>query len=313
MEMNTIMTCDTSTHTTHMSHRNAWQFTCINHVVKHLIILQANYTNEPMIFWRSSDTLLKGQTVPDNIIKLLHEAAAAQCGNINSLCYFFYGQEYCFVDSTASNVGHTTNSVCIGKRIVLDPREPTHDNKEPYRTLTYPPLAIWVKPMDIEVGAVCGDLGPEGCIPIRRCSTGIIQLKLPHKRGEPSRTLRFSREGIPLGDAYAVSDYFCEGTSFKDACWIADMTPPTDGPFMRASVFVILSRFKSLKNFRTLRRLWNIGDEQTKNKMVEMYHTAAQMGAPLREELDRIDTLADITLQLHKDMFSELKIASTAK
>lgn len=262
-----------------------------------------------MLFWASHDEIVKGQALPDNINEHLRDAAAAHTGNINSICYFFEGMEYLFVDSTASNVGRTKNSVCIGVSIVLDSREKDHDGEQPFRILKYLPLAIWVKPKDVNVGDVCGDLGPSGCIPIKKCSTGIVELKLPHAHGDTAHSIKFTRWGIPLGDAYAVSDYYCEGASFKDDCWIADMMPPADGPFVRASVFVILSRFKSLNNFRALRRLWPKGDDIAKQRIVGIYQKTAIMSTQLRAELARLDELEIDTLKRHANLFHTLRIA----
>lgn len=50
--------------------------------------------------------------------------------------------------------------------------------------------------------------------------------------------------------------------SFKNDCWIGHFNPPPSGPFKRASIFVLLSRWAKLGDVLLLAPLWKTKREK---------------------------------------------------
>ena len=178
--------------------------------------------------------------------------------------------------------------MAIGASLVLDPSEkPDKDPSKPIRYLAHVPLAVIVKPQSSpskwpkEVDAAVDHpflkrYIPPGCIAI--CPT---QKTTTHKfdKGKgiainghhyyAGETIKIRRRAIPLAEGYVVTDFYTQGMSFGDACWVAHVNlPPGMGAYstLRASMFVIFSRFRSWEHVRTLRPFWT---EQTGRQKIE--------------------------------------------
>ncbi|EFJ39401.1 hypothetical protein VOLCADRAFT_101021 [Volvox carteri f. nagariensis] len=50
-------------------------------------------------------------------------------------------------------------------------------------------------------------------------------------------TKNVRRVNVPLGDYYAVTDYFVQGRSFKEECWVTDLCVPPGG-LKRATISI---------------------------------------------------------------------------
>ena len=135
----------------------------------------------------------------------------------------------------------------------------------------------------------------------------IVQVTLPAPllfRGVLATSVSVTLTGFKLRAASAVSDYWCQGTSFGDNCWLADMMPAPTGVVQRASFLVMMSRFKSKENFRTLRRLWKEGDCEEEARVKRVLLKATAMDEDLRAEMCRTRMLAWKTQNDFKGLFA---------
>ena len=157
------------------------------------------------------------------------------------------------------------------------------------------PTAVYVRPEGVELGDLCVKEGlPPGCLPIMPVSHDFgITVKHVGQRNE-AYTFNVKRTAFPLGDAYAVTDYFCQGMSFGEAIWLAQFMKPNTGNFSRASLYVLLSRFRDWDAVRPLSPLYKT--EAEKKAVVDAYCKAATLTPDLKAELARQRRLAKETL-----------------
>lgn len=211
------------------------------------------------------------------------------------------GCEYVFIDNVAPGAGRVRNAGCVGRRIDLDPREPEDDITQPFRILRYPPLCVWVQPLETPapLGTACGPLGPPDCIPITP-ATATATVDLPAGDRPTVNNIHYhrvacTRTTFPLGDAYCVTDYYAQGMSFRDACWLAHLTPPPDrGAMKRASLLVTHTRFRNWEALQLWAPLW--GSETERKQVIDRFHRCIQPKADLTAELSRLERLAIATL-----------------
>ncbi len=143
---------------------------------------------------------------------------------------------------------------------------------------------------------------PHGHIPIIPEQSNIFTAQFPDPIPLGNRTVHsidIKRFTAPLGAGYCVTDYFAEGMSFRDQCWIAHLSPPPTGNFLRASVFVTITRWSKFNDVHLLAPLWKEGDEATRTKVIQAFHACATMSPELITELDRLERLAQQTQQEH--------------
>ena len=134
-----------------------------------------------------------------------------------------------------------------------------------------------------------------------------VQVTLPSPllfRGVLATSVAVTLTGFKLRAASAVSDYWCQGTSFGDNCWLADMVPAPTGKVQRASFLVMMPRFKSKERFRTLRRLWKEGDREEEARVKRVLLKATEMDEDLRAEMCRTRMLAWKTQDEFKGLFA---------
>lgn len=116
----------------------------------------------------------------------------------------------------------------------------------------------------------------------------------------PGQDITIRRRGIPLGEGYVVTDFYTQGMSFKDDCWVAHLNLPYGGgstnATLRASMFVLLSRFRSWDHVRILLPLWDRRATQAdKDKVIDRFLKICELPANFKAELDRIAACAAAT------------------
>ncbi|EFJ47340.1 hypothetical protein VOLCADRAFT_92117 [Volvox carteri f. nagariensis] len=114
--------------------------------------------------------------------------------------------------------------------------------------------------------------------------------------------LRVRCRNVPLGDAYAVTDFFVQGCSFKDDCWTVDLCPPPTG-IKCACLFVILTRYKSMDHIRLLHPLYNNAYE--KAQVIKAFTKAATIHPDLDAESKLQTAAAQRTRERHTALFQE--------
>ena len=216
---------------------------------------------------------------------------------------FFAGIEYLFTDSEAPAAHRFKNHGCYGRAIVLHPDEPPDDLSQPVRVLSYHPLAIHVEPWGEPLGDVCRDAAgcPVNCIPVEPVNVSGASMTFPKTIDAGDGTtmspdLAFTRRGFPLVLAYAVTDYFAQGMSFKGACWILHLSPPPSGHFKRPSVLVPLTRYRHWGEVRSLCPLWSqSANEEDKQAVKDKFVACARVSPDLVAEMRRLKQAAIAT------------------
>jgi hypothetical protein len=208
--------------------------------------------------------------------------------------------------------GHCHNSLVQACGLILHDNELADDLSQPHRTLRYLPRAVLVRPVENPLDApsildgVAGADSTEGVFAIlpsfnkeRNVRGTNITAQLRTPSGEQTTTVRVLRYNIALGDAYAVTDYFCQGRTFGLQVWLADLTVPPNG-IDRATWFVILSRFRDLNSLHLLRPLYTSTRERERviDALVDGTDlTRTQPGRDLLTELHRLCCMAHDTVQ----------------
>ena len=108
---------------------------------------------------------------------------------------------------------------------------------------------------------------------------------------------RGSRYMMPLGDGFAVTDYYAQGMSFGDALWMAHLGVPDAGPMQRASVLVTLTRFRDWDRVLPWARLWPPGDLARRRVVIDAFVALAKGDPELRHEMARVRDLQRTTLE----------------
>jgi hypothetical protein len=126
---------------------------------------------------------------------------------------------------------------------------------------------------------------------------------------EVMKIVNVRRFGMNLSDAYAVTDYYCQGVSFKLDAWLAHLNvPPTGGGLRRPAVFVILTRWGAWEDVTLLCPLWAVGDGAGREKVIDQFYELACLEPDLRKELDRLRQASDDA----KDKFPEQWLRAVA-
>lgn len=100
--------------------------------------------------------------------------------------------------------------------------------------------------------------------------------------------------GLPLSGAYAVTDYYCQGASFKEDCWFVHLAPPSN-KLSRASVLVALTRFKDWASVKSIAPIYDPRDPKDRERVIKRFMSASVMDPMLASELGRLQTLAKVT------------------
>jgi hypothetical protein len=113
-------------------------------------------------------------------------------------------------------------------------------------------------------------------------------------------TIQVRRRNVPLSDAYAVTDFFIQGASFKNDTWVIDLCPPPNG-IKRACLFVILTRYKSLDHIRLLRPLYT--DAEQRRRVIQAFKKATKINDDLAAEARIQASMARATQDRHTALF----------
>ena len=99
---------------------------------------------------------------------------------------------------------------------------------------------------------------------------------------------------MSLSDAYAITDYYCEGMSFGNARWMAHLCiPPDNHSLGRAAVFVVTTRFAAWAKLWLVTPLWAEGDAEERERVIDMFHKLACIEPELKKELRRLRAAAE--------------------
>jgi len=221
---------------------------------------------------------------------------------VSGMQYYFPGSRHLFIDNDAPALGVVNNGECIARGILL--AEGEEDSMQgPIWWLKQPPVAIFVEPVESTVSDDAWHTMkqqfptlPPRCVPIVTRHTPTFEVKLPEKlqhQGKQVSCMRLTRWGVPLADAYAVTDFYCQGMNFRQQCWLAHLCPPTDGGGLkRASVFVVISRWGRWEDVRLIVPLWPEGDMAERARVIQAFMHAACLEPELAAEMRRLKALA---------------------
>ncbi|KAF6252314.1 hypothetical protein COO60DRAFT_1274422, partial [Scenedesmus sp. NREL 46B-D3] len=204
---------------------------------------------------------------------------------VGSMQDFFPGCVYTFSDNAVPQLGMVNNAECVGVDLVLAPGE-VDDGKHGCWFLKRPPVAVFVKPVGTPMSQVAWHMMRANFL---HCLKGVCL----SRRGGLSQGSQVQhnvrRFGMNLSDAYAVTDYCCQGVSFKLDAWLAHLNlPPTGGGLQRAAVFVDLTRWGAWEHVALLCPLWAAGDTDARNRVIYQFHELACLEPDLRIELTRL-------------------------
>ncbi|EFJ44471.1 hypothetical protein VOLCADRAFT_95418 [Volvox carteri f. nagariensis] len=156
----------------------------------------------------------------------------------------------------------------------------------PYRQLKYLPAAVIVRPISGHIpGTVLQGLADYasrgGAFILSPRASCIAEVDMP-AAGYGTITKQIRRLNVPLGDRQAVTDYFVQGRSFKDECWLVDLAVPPNG-IKRATLYVLLTRFKTLDHVRLLRPLYTTPHER--KRIIKQFLSATNLEPDLAANL----------------------------
>lgn len=177
------------------------------------------------------------------------------------------------------------NNFCTGEQLILDPKEPPDDLSTPFRALRYPPIAIIVRPEHSNIHEHAVGFN-SGCIPILP-RTKTFSVTLPEVPVEGPQTYTVKRTSHTVGDGYAVTDYFVQGTSFKKERWLLHVNPPSRG-LARATLLVMLTRYRSWDDIYLVCPLWPPGDMRARDEVIDKFLDAVRVDADLLCEMNRL-------------------------
>jgi hypothetical protein len=202
-----------------------------------LSVLHANHLGKRITMWRSVDTLggKQQRPVPEQLAADALLLPANKTAQLNGIAWFYQGCPCTFLDNKQRSLGRTRNAFGYMESLVLDPREPACSNpEEPCRWLQYVPLGVIVsipqKSGGAELVAVAATKesfvlhAPQPTntntddqhVPKRKgkaaqllAATDGVQ-QPPRKRAKVTQKLTITRQQVPLGDGFAVTDYFSQ-------------------------------------------------------------------------------------------------------
>lgn len=257
-----------------------------------LVLHAAAAAGQRACIWTNTHTLGSGADPSPALKSGLMNLTSDHTDGVGATGYFFPGARYVFTQSICPPLRFVNNNGCTAVSIVLDRLEDPDDGKPPCRQLKYPPRAIFVRPDGAASGAM--DIGgPPGCVPILPITSAKIKPLVP----KGTKAVTITRTGLPLGDGYAVTDYYTQGMSFGSAPWAIHLTPPPTGAFQRASVFVSLSRYSSFDDVHLLHPLWPPGNDKIRKEVYAKFKAAAIMDPELVQELGRLRRIATANME----------------
>lgn len=253
-----------------------------------------------LIVWNAAHTPVRrrGHTIPLPLSEVEQMCALrtpdSTFDGVTADTWYFPGALYTLLDSPGPDAGACRNRLVRAVGIILDPREEDDDLEAPVWRLKYMPTAVFVKPVgggaptSLLDGAkfVHDDL--DGAFPVLPRDSSPADVFVPCSLNG-KKILRLKRRNVPLGDAYAVTDFFVQGASFGSECWIIDLVPPRGG-LKRAALYVLLSRYRSMDDVRLLRPLYYTVDKDGRKEhygrkvVIRAFNRAARCDPDLTAE-----------------------------
>ncbi|EFJ39808.1 hypothetical protein VOLCADRAFT_100525 [Volvox carteri f. nagariensis] len=208
----------------------------------------------------------------------------------------------------AADAGASHNNEVEACSLLEDGREPADDGRGPYRRLKYLPAAVIVRPISGHIpGTVLQGLGDYasrgGAFILSPRASCIAEVEMP-AAGYGTITKQIRRLNVPLGDRQAVTDYFVQGRSFKDECWLVDLAVPPNG-IKRATLYVLLTRFKTLDHVRLLRPLYTTPHER--KRIIKQFLSATNLEPDLAANLRLLKQAARETEQRYTADFQHAR------
>lgn len=267
-------------------------------------------------------------SVPDLVVNAVGFLPPEQTEKIPGVQFYFPGCRYLFIDNHAPELGYVNNGECIGRGILLNSGEEDVGEGDVW-FLRRPPIALYVEPAEATVTTAAWrslraemPTLPDRCVPVMATWTSEFSVVFPDKKAPdeanqeeqpclgPFGTWDLVKYGVPIGEGYAVTDFYCQGMNFRDQCWLAHLSPPPDPTGLtRASVYVTLSRWHSWDDVKLIAPLWTPGNMEERIQVIDKFTKIARLGPELRAQLIRLKDLAVSTKQSHADQWQRAQEA----
>ena len=268
-----------------------------------LIQHQAAHLKLRLTVWNARHHPVRPKNGPEPplLTRLEHEAALrtadAAFKHLPADTWYYPGALFTHHGNGGTDAGACNNSLVRAVGLITDPREPPDNGTGPHRRLHFMPLAVFVKPVNVAIPAnIAGEVycnefpGAFPVVPVAEYG----HIRVPDAaRGHKS--LAVARTNMPLGDAYAVTDFFVQGYSFKNECWLLDLAI-VNNSILRSCLFVLLSLYRTWDDVKLLRPLHRTAHE--KALVLAAFCRAARMDPDLAAEH-----------QLHTEAFERTKLA----
>ena len=194
-----------------------------------------------------------------------------------------------------------TNATVMGEKLILDPREPQYDPTAEHVHLQFPPAAVCVKP-SVSIQRIHNQL-PNNTIPIDRITS------TPFTITSADAKITITRSEIPITPAYAVTDYYIEGATISPTQrYLIHPDPPPDGHWNIASLYVMLTRYKSWDYVSLLKPLWSTDSQIERKQLIDTIYKKINNNKQLKEqraELNRLALLATETIANHPTLYTD--------
>ncbi|EFJ50814.1 hypothetical protein VOLCADRAFT_88113 [Volvox carteri f. nagariensis] len=257
-----------------------------------LIMLEAQRKNQRLVVWNADHVpVQKRGAAVEPALTHVEKAVAMRIkdhefGHTTADTWYYHGARYILLDTTAADAGASHNNEVEACGLLEDGREPADDGRGPYRRLKYLPAAVIVRPISGHIpGTVLQGLGDYasrgGAFILSPRASCIAEVEMP-AAGYGTITKQIRRLNVPLGDRQAVTDYFVQGRSFKDECWLVDLAVPPNS-IKRATLYVLLTRFKTLDHVRLLRPLYTTPHER--KRIIKQFLSATNLEPDLAANL----------------------------
>ncbi|KXZ45874.1 hypothetical protein GPECTOR_49g457 [Gonium pectorale] len=254
-----------------------------------LVQLQALRLGRRLIHW-NSDHAAVGRAAPA-LTRIEKDVATrvkdAQFGHLTADTWYFHGARFTLLDTVSADAGSNHNNMVEACGLITDPREPPDTGTGPFWQLQYLPLAVLVRPLaGHQPDTILSDLadyashGAAFAVVPRPSEQAKVTVPAP-ETGTVTKLIK--RINVPLGDGYALTSYAVQGFSFRDRCYVIDLTVPPHG-IQRATLFVLLTRYKDLDSVHLLRPLYRTNQEleQVVDKFMEASVLSPDLAAELR-------------------------------
>ncbi|EFJ39911.1 hypothetical protein VOLCADRAFT_100383 [Volvox carteri f. nagariensis] len=279
-----------------------------------LIMLEAQRKNQRLVVWNADHVpVQKRGAAVEPALTHVEKAVAMRIkdhefGHTTADTWYYHGARYILLDTTAADAGASHNNEVEACGLLEDGREPADDGRGPYRRLKYLPAAVIVWPISGHIpGTVLQGLGDYasrgGAFILSPRASCIAEVEMP-AAGYGTITKQIRRLNVPLGDRQAVTDYFVQGRSFKDECWLVDLAVPPNG-IKRATLYVLLTRFKTLDHVHLLRPLYITPHER--KRIIKQFLSATNLEPDLAANLRLLKQAARETEQRYTAEFEHAR------